>query len=946
MTSKIDEPLAFIKQVADKASQFSRAILNDLLPNGKLEGVEWVCKNPTRFDKKQGSFKVNVNTCKWSDFAENGKGGGDLVSLWAYLHNCDNLTAAKQLSDNLNLNLHSFEKQEKVTDYWKPIVPVPNDAYPPKFEHKEHGQPDYIHIYKDYDGNVLGYQCRYDLSNGNKQFRSFTFCQNDDGKRLWRWKWLSTPRPIYKQELLKLHPEAKVIFVEGEKCADAGNSEFENTNEFIFITCSNGAGSLEKSDFSKLKGREIYFWHDNDKQLYNDKHEKAGQLMPPEEQPSRKMMVKLSQDLSKENKCYLLNYPTIEYKNKWDVADLVEDAFDAKDDIIEFVKKYSVESKKQKKEPDNKPQTSTQLINDHERSQFKGFFKAVGYSKGGMYHFFSRMTNMVVDLTPSKLTPANLIQLAPLSFWEEAFTIEGKKSRAKFDLESAQDMLLRTCEMKGVYDASKERGRGAWWDEGRSVFHYGKRLSIDGVNTKLFDIDSNYVYEASKDLKININDCASKDEAKPFIELCNMIDWKRDTDGFLLAGWCVISIIGGALDWRPHIWITGGANSGKSWVVSKIVETFLGNMGLAMQSSTSEAGLRQGLGNDSIPVVFDEIESTDKAKREMIQKIMELVRASSSMNSAPILKGTADHKVKSFVVRSCFCFASINFSASEVSDQQRITVLEMSDANSISKAKRQENYKFLQATRDRLLSDQYCERMRARSITMIPKIRRSAEVFKQVMTTNDEFSFNGRMADQIGLLLAGCFSLKSDMVITEEEAYHILKKFDFTNEREAYEDISDEQKCLNIILQSKIKLKDGILYSAAELLRILQLQTAYEISGFYNEQDHKDQLKKEDLPDYLQVSEIKGAISREGIKYYKPNNGDIHYIGICKNHTSINKLLNDTPYAFNYDKTLLRFQGSMAKKARFSSMAQAGVFIPADVLEDTTEPIAAEELEF
>jgi len=72
-------------------------LLKSWLPDGQLKGREWVAKNPTRNDKKAGSFCINVDTGKWADFAT-GDRGGDVVSLYAYLNGLSQLEAAKNLS--------------------------------------------------------------------------------------------------------------------------------------------------------------------------------------------------------------------------------------------------------------------------------------------------------------------------------------------------------------------------------------------------------------------------------------------------------------------------------------------------------------------------------------------------------------------------------------------------------------------------------------------------------------------------------------------------------------------------------------------------------------------------------------------------------------------------------------------------------------------------------
>ena len=60
------------------------ALVARWLPDGKRVGREWVSRNPRRSDRKAGSFRVNLNTGKWADFATDDR-GGDPISLAAFL---------------------------------------------------------------------------------------------------------------------------------------------------------------------------------------------------------------------------------------------------------------------------------------------------------------------------------------------------------------------------------------------------------------------------------------------------------------------------------------------------------------------------------------------------------------------------------------------------------------------------------------------------------------------------------------------------------------------------------------------------------------------------------------------------------------------------------------------------------------------------------------------
>lgn len=73
------------------------ALLARWLPGGRRQGQEWVARNPTRADRRPGSFSVNMRTGRWADFAT-GDRGGDVISLAAYLHGLSQVEAARRLS--------------------------------------------------------------------------------------------------------------------------------------------------------------------------------------------------------------------------------------------------------------------------------------------------------------------------------------------------------------------------------------------------------------------------------------------------------------------------------------------------------------------------------------------------------------------------------------------------------------------------------------------------------------------------------------------------------------------------------------------------------------------------------------------------------------------------------------------------------------------------------
>jgi hypothetical protein len=79
------------------------SLLDRWLPGGRTLGREYVAKNPTRADRSPGSFRINLATGRWADFATK-DAGGDVISLAAYLYGLSQAEAARRLSSMLAIS--------------------------------------------------------------------------------------------------------------------------------------------------------------------------------------------------------------------------------------------------------------------------------------------------------------------------------------------------------------------------------------------------------------------------------------------------------------------------------------------------------------------------------------------------------------------------------------------------------------------------------------------------------------------------------------------------------------------------------------------------------------------------------------------------------------------------------------------------------------------------
>lgn len=126
-------------------------IVPRLLPGGYRSAGEWVARNPTRADGRPGSFKVNMRTGVWSDFATGDK-GGDAIDLVAYLEGKSKLDAARDLQSLLNVkpaegrstltgNMRSAPyKADKVAAQPEAARAAPS-SFPPRTQPDQDGKP-------------------------------------------------------------------------------------------------------------------------------------------------------------------------------------------------------------------------------------------------------------------------------------------------------------------------------------------------------------------------------------------------------------------------------------------------------------------------------------------------------------------------------------------------------------------------------------------------------------------------------------------------------------------------------------------------------------------------------------------------------------------------------------------------------------------------------------
>ena len=106
-----------------------------------------------------------------------------------------------------------------------PIVPVPADAPPMQYRHREHGGPTSTWAYHNAQGQIVGYILRWDFTGSNgkpaKDILPVCYCNLSDGRRAWRSVGMPAPRPLLRLPDVLARSSARVLVPEGEQAADA-----------------------------------------------------------------------------------------------------------------------------------------------------------------------------------------------------------------------------------------------------------------------------------------------------------------------------------------------------------------------------------------------------------------------------------------------------------------------------------------------------------------------------------------------------------------------------------------------------------------------------------------------------------------------------------------------------------------------------------------------------
>jgi putative DNA primase/helicase len=618
----------------------------------------------------------------------------------------------------------------------------------------------------------------------------------------WRWKAPPSPRPLY---WARRAVGAPVLIAEGEKAADAAAALLTG---YAACTWASGCKAIDKADWQPLRGRDVVLWPDADA-------------------VGREAMAKLAARLlALDCTVRVVAVPT-DLPEGWDLADALADGWTQGRAAKAVERLGRVVERPAAPEPPAAPPAEPAAAPAEPLPSAP--FTCLGFDDGG-YFYQPNNTGQVIRIGRASHTAVNLLALAPVAYWETLFPSKSGPSWT-----TAASSLFQQQARVGIYSPDRIRGRGAWWDDGRPVLHLGDRLLVDGTLHPITNQPPsrfNYQRLASIDLPTDIEPLTDQQGAE-ILDIASRFLWEVPASGLLLAGWAALAPICGSLAWRPHVWLTASAGSGKSAILERFLGTLLQDIALWPEGSTTESAIRQELRADAKPVIMDEAESNEVADRKRIQDILALARvASSSSTRGFVGRGGADGVAQRYTARAMFLLCSISTALKQGADSSRFAQLTLRNPKVLSPEQRRAHWEGLDRDMTALITPEVGHRMLLRSVQLIPVIRDSVAVFRRAAALHFD---SQRQGDQYGTLLAGAWSLMNARVATEADARGLIEGNDWAAYKESAEQ-ADEDRCLQHILQHQLRVEgdrgNGYMRTVWELVELARgTATSMEIGS-------------------------------------------------------------------------------------------------------------------
>lgn len=398
----------------------------------------------------------------------------------------------------------------------------------------------------------------------------------------------------------------------------------------------------------------------------------------------------------------------------------------------------------------------------------------LGFTRDGSYALRDQVRNIILIASAQQLLSMQyLLGLCGSDFWAAQFPAK----KAAFDSMGAGEALITEAKRQGPFNPMTVRGRGIWRE--------GEKIIINLGNPVPDDVKHLYLcFEP-----IHFGSAVQFDAAR-LLQFLQLFNWRNPQDAMLLFGWLALAPICGVLNWRPHCFLYGPPRCGKT-TIHTLAAQLLRPLVISTDGQSSEAGIRQTLGPDSLPVIIDEFESDQSGSS--LKGVLRLARSASSAEN-PVLRGSPEGKAMQFSLRTSFFFSAVNPAHMSQADQTRILLLELkmhaSDHNIAQKIVEEESYF---ASLGAAWS--------AHMVALAEHIAPALEMFERVMPSSDR-----RHRQNMATLLAASFVALNGRPPSTEEAKLLAHEYTATVELHAEEAQRDDAtECLDFMLSQVVE---------------------------------------------------------------------------------------------------------------------------------------------
>lgn len=346
-----------------------------------------------------------------------------------------------------------------------------------------------------------------------------------------------------------------------------------------------------------------------------------------------------------------------------------------------------------------------------------------------------------------------------------AILLEGRT----LDYDKLADWLMSECRRRGLYDPSAARGRGLWLTSSNEpVFNTGTELVVLDFNGSARKVSPSelranagdthrYLWSTPRACPFADQEISTQDSRRFLEVLCSFSFARGEHHARLVLGWMANATVLNMIEFRPQIAITARLGSGKSALLRAIARALGEANCFRPEGQTTEAGLRQILGQDALPVIFDEFETS----HQHAQALFDLLRSASNPNAGLVIKGTSGGTPIRYYVRTMAVVAGITMGIKNEADQSRFALIEMTTRPHSEDDKQKLNEAL--APFDSDFGSGLCRRM-------LNRRHQFASSLAAFRTALRELGMSDRKADLFGHLLAGCHTTCNDTPVTIADA--------------------------------------------------------------------------------------------------------------------------------------------------------------------------------